>query len=114
MEIKNLASLTKEQLLALWEAEQNGINNAHAWLKYLENLADPSGFNTVVWSNLLRVIDKYARQYSYEWTDDPANFELIRKETKDMCLYLPEFKVYFKVASKKQMMEYDLSLYKFE
>lgn len=111
-----ISGLTKEQMLALWEAsqtEENRINTVSDWLEYLDNLPDETDFNHVVANCLLRVTDKMAREHkSYKYADE--HFDEVKKLTKEMALYLPEIKAFFPIRTKKQLEEYDFSLYKFD
>lgn len=114
--LNKLAGLSKEQMMALWEAsqkEENVINTVHDWLEYLDNLPDETGFNHHVASCLLRVSNKMAQKHNgYEYADE--HFDEVKKLTKDMALYFPELRYYFPIRTKKQMEEYDFSLYKFD
>lgn len=114
--LNKLSGLTKEQMFALWQAsqqEENKINNPSDWLDYLDNLPDKTGFNHVVASYLLRVIDKMAKEHKgYEYANE--HFDEVKQLTKEMSLYLPEIKAFFPIRTKKQLDEWDFSLYKFD
>ena len=115
--LNSIAGLTKEQMIALWEAsqkEENKITNVNDWLDYLDNLPDESGFNHVVANCLLRVNDKIAKELGgFDKADE--HFDEVKKLTKEMALYLPELKSFFpNIRTKKQMNEHDWSIYKFD
>lgn len=114
--LNKISGLSKEQMMALWEAsqkEENQINTVKDWLDYLDNLPDETGFNHSVASSLLRVVDNMAKEHNgYEYCDE--HFDEVKKLTKDMALYLPELKHYFPIRTKKQMEKWDFSIYKFD